>query len=668
MQVDIIGRVNNVRLPKTKGLLPLYEAVVNSIQATEGLEGEIRVQIFRDQSQETIYGDDGSAPISGFSILDHGVGFDESNFKSFQTSDSTLKAQLGGKGIGRFMWLKAFDAVNVDSVYRRGRGHARRKFDFLLTADSIENIAEEQSVPGPRRTRILLQGLKPYYQQYMPKTAKIVAQRLLQHCLGFFIYGDVPRITVTDGSEEISLNDYFDQFIKGNIDLRQIQIRKALVELSIIKYQTTSESAHEVFYCANRRDVRSERIGDTIPLLGQRLTHDGQEFVFLVYVSGSTLDELVNQERTGFDFPVSDPDGQEALNFSESFTFEELRAAVMKDVQQAAEPFLATIRAAHRQRLTDIINEKAPEYRHVLKYKPTDLDSIPPNSSTSKIELDLHRISQKLDREVKLESLELAKSEPNKTTNLEEYKTKYHEIIEKLTDIGMSNLAKYVTHRKMILRLLENRLEIQDDGKYALEEAVHEIIFPMRTTSEDVGNMEQNLWIIDEKLSYHFLLASDLPFRDVPATASTSGKRPDLLVFNSPLAFAGDAFPYSSIVVIEFKRPARNDYGDDENPIVQIQRYVTEIRENKVKDRKGKFIEVTESTPCYAYIVCALTPKMKEFAKVFSFYPTPDGQGYYWFNQNLRTYIEIISFEKLLSDAKKRNRVLFERLGLHLEM
>ncbi|MGD0975941.1 MAG: hypothetical protein ABR866_17775 [Candidatus Korobacteraceae bacterium] len=41
---------------------------------------------------------------------------------------------------------------------------------------------------------------------------------------------------------------------------------------------------------------------------------------------------------------------------------------------------------------------------------------------------------------------------------------------------------------------------------------------------------------------------------------------------------------------------------------------------------------------------------------------TPDGQGFYKHNPALNAYIEVISYQKMLSDAKKRNRVLFDKL------
>jgi hypothetical protein len=43
---------------------------------------------------------------------------------------------------------------------------------------------------------------------------------------------------------------------------------------------------------------------------------------------------------------------------------------------------------------------------------------------------------------------------------------------------------------------------------------------------------------------------------------------------------------------------------------------------------------------------------------------TPDNLGYYGFNPTLNAYYEVISYRKLLADAQKRNRILFEKLNI----
>ena len=105
MLIDIAGRISNVSLPRTKALLPLFETIVNSIDALEDLNnlncGEITVYIERDHSQGQLLDSDTTYyPIKNFLVEDNGPGFNEDNFVSFKTSDTTYKKNKGGKGIG----------------------------------------------------------------------------------------------------------------------------------------------------------------------------------------------------------------------------------------------------------------------------------------------------------------------------------------------------------------------------------------------------------------------------------------------------------------------------------------------------------------------------------------------------------------------------------------
>ena len=117
--IDLAGRVKNFDLPKTQPLIPLFEAVVNSIYAIEErkeretFEGRIDIRIIREPQEVVgLEGIDSTInEIAGFSISDNGVGLDDNNMKSFLQSDSTYRAAKGGKGVGRFSWIKAFEAT-----------------------------------------------------------------------------------------------------------------------------------------------------------------------------------------------------------------------------------------------------------------------------------------------------------------------------------------------------------------------------------------------------------------------------------------------------------------------------------------------------------------------------------------------------------------------------
>lgn len=135
LNVDISGKVRKIR--SKEPLLPLFEAVVNSIQAIEALnsrDGKIQIRLNRESADH--YFDLGKTVVPdviGFTITDNGVGFDDSNFNSFCTSDSTLKIDLGGKGIGRFSWLKFFTNVQIKSTFTQSEKTFQRSFSFETT-------------------------------------------------------------------------------------------------------------------------------------------------------------------------------------------------------------------------------------------------------------------------------------------------------------------------------------------------------------------------------------------------------------------------------------------------------------------------------------------------------------------------------------------------------
>lgn len=121
---------------------------------------------------------------------------------------------------------------------------------------------------------------------------------------------------------------------------------------------------------------------------------------------------------------------------------------------------------------------------------------------------------------------------------------------------------------------------------------------------------------------------------------------------------------FETIVIFELKRPMRDDYDAKENPIQQLLGYVDKLCTNKVTDKNGRLIKVGSNTQFYLYAVCDLTQKMIKVAEDRDFIETPDKLGMYKYHEKKRAYIELISYDKLILDAEKRNKVLFEKLGI----
>lgn len=213
--------------------------------------------------------------------------------------------------------------------------------------------------------------------------------------------------------------------------------------------------------------------------------------------------------------------------------------------------------------------------------------------------------------------------------------------------------------------MFEKALSWDDDNRFQKEEIIHSLICPMRHSSNDVPFDEMNLWIIDEKLAFHNYLASDQQLKSIPVIDSNSKDRVDIVAFDHALAYSSEADQFNSISIIELKRPGRDDYsatGKDKDPVEQVLRYVKEIREGKAKRANGRSFGKVNDTPFYCYIIADITDSLVERAENAGYTKTPDGEGYYGFNHNRNAFIEIISYSKLLRDAKRSNQVFFEKL------
>lgn len=188
--IDLVGRVKNFDLPKNQPLIPLYEAVVNCIyaiqerQEKEEFDGKIDIEIIREpQEVAAIEGIDRSInEITGFRVIDNGIGLDDNNMKSFLQSDSTYRADKGGKDVGRFSWLKAFSKTHIESVYKDSNDDiwVKREFEFSLDKLDIDDRLEEEKSADENRTCVSLIDYLPSYCKYVNKNAETIARNMKQ--------------------------------------------------------------------------------------------------------------------------------------------------------------------------------------------------------------------------------------------------------------------------------------------------------------------------------------------------------------------------------------------------------------------------------------------------------------------------------------------------------
>lgn len=667
MQVDIVGRVNNLQLPITQPYIPLFECLVNSIESIEDAKvtnGRIDIHIDRDTSQENIPTTDETfhAPIRDITVVDNGGGFNDANSRAFFLSDSTRKANRGNKGIGRFTWLKVFEKVEIESAFPEGEDWLLRSFDFVKTIDGVENDTVGDAKTKTNKTSVKLTNLLPEYQKHFPKTLETIGHKVIDHLLIHFVNGTCPQIWLHDNSSpSLNLNQIFTEEAKERAREVEFTIREQKFNATILRYQSSSAKNHTISYCANQREVLEWKAGSHVPDLRVKLADEsGQQFVFRSYVSGAYLDARVNSERTNFLF-LQDED----LDFPDEITRSELDNAIVAELKIIAEPYMVTLKQEKRQGIESFVTNKAPQFRFILNERyQGHLENISPNLSEEQLDIELYKAQRDIEIDHRHQATKIKSSPPLSPTGSEEYKLLYAQYLDQENELGKAALAKYVIHRRTILELLDNALKIQDDGNYVKEELVHSLIYPMRTTSDDVEFSKQNLWVVDERLAYHWYLASDRTLSSLKVVNAKGGDEPDIVVFNTPRAFTESKSPYQSVVVVEFKRPERDEYpAKDEDPVEQVLRYVQKIKTGAATDKDGKTLTVS-TIPFYAYILCSLTPRIRTIAENRDFTKMPDNEGYFIYHQNAGCYIEILSYDKVLNDAKKRNRAFFEHLQL----
>lgn len=661
---NISGRVRNFTIPKNQPLLPLFEAIVNSIHAIEERKkedssftnGRITVEVKRID-QIPINESNFNIPISSFIIKDNGIGFNEKNFNSFMEADSTYKANLGGKGVGRFSWLVVFEKAIVESIFYENNLYAKRSFNFSTKKSFIDDeLVEYNKIEDNITTVELINCLKPY-KETMPKQASTIAMRIIQHCLSYFISEDCPQIDLLDDSEKFNLNSIFNEKIKTDNNIVEMQINGEIFNLLHVKAEESSIGGNKLFLCANNRLVDTKELEKYIADLDKTIYQENN-FWYIGVLTGKYFDDNVDMNRLSF--KISDND-----SFSDMFDTLSLGKIINETsivIENYLKNYLSPITEKKIEKIKKYVTEEAPQFRHLLKHKSDEVAAIKPNLNDERLDDELHKIKRALDKEIMVSNGKILKELNDGIINHEEYKKAFDNQLEKINDANGAALAEYVAHRKIIINLLESAIQKTGDVNFQKESYIHNLIYPMRTTSDESQYKHHNLWLIDEKLSYCNYISSDIPFNN-----DNKQGRTDIMILDKPVAISdskNDGSEFDTITLFELKRPMRDDYTDGDNPITQLYDYVDKIKSGAAKDKDGRYIKIGVNTKFYLYAICDITPKLERFIGHNGFIKTSDNMGYYKYNEPYRAYVEILPYDKIINDAKKRNRVLFDCLGI----
>jgi hypothetical protein len=664
MLANVKGLVDRLELSQAKAMMPLFEAISNAIDAIEEhkdgfINHIIRIRLIATHDLAHQGGDE-VLVLDGFDISDDGVGFDDENLTSFQEAHTLSKVKVGGKGVGRFTFLKVFSNVHIRSVFQRQDETLLREFDFSI-ADELKGADKVTPVKETRGTALSMRGMEGKFKGGWPHDPAIIAERILAHFLIRFAARSCPPMTLeSPGHAPIDLQKLFETTVLTHIEERFFDVLGHTFALQAYRHRD-GRSRHDLHLCANGREVTTNKLRDLLPELPEKLLDADQEpYTLIVLVTGEYLDDHANQERTRISFQSDDePDFDETLVSRQSLNggiTDTLRPLLADDLQSTNEE--------KRSQIEKFV-EQAPEYRALThpRYKELIEQRIQPGLTTEKLDEALLHVKRDVEDSVRKEVRHVAAL--FETETFEQYQERFQIVAEQANEIGKAQLAAYVAHRRTILDLVSQSLKrVRTDDKYPFERVLHKMIFPMGATSKDIFFEQQNLWIIDERLCYHTLLTSDKKLNSVPGLKGTSGKEPDIFAFfyDTPIGVSeSDNLPGGGVIIIEFKRPGRDDY--DKDPADQIIQRFREISDGSVNDIDGRQINPL-NIRYTGYLIADLKPSLHK--QVYGrYHRTADNEGYFFNLAAGNGCIEIISYDKLVKDAERRNRILFDKLGLH---
>ena len=656
---------------KTTSLTPVIEAVCNSIDAIgpERTDGIIDI-IVKRSGQKSLELDNAHtlSDIVAIDIIDNGVGFTEENKDSFDTYRSGFKMSKGGKGFGRFMYLKYFNHVSIESIFYEDDKYKQRSFTFghadeIIENENIVDIESDSSIHTG--TTLHLSSIKSFD---LDKGLEVIARKLVERLLVFFVTGGIytPQITIKeeDGSNAIILNDY----IGDKSDIQQIGNEEKFFLKGREKEWNFSVKIYKIYYSAitnkicltaNMREVTESALHNYVPEFKEtmfELTENGTQKNYMIkaYVQGLYLDDNVTTERDGFNFAKDD-------DIYSDLSEKHIMKAVSSIIKGYFSEDIEKRYNDKKQKVEHYVYTTAPWNKTLLK--DVDMESIPIGISDFDLEMRFQKIKFDKEQNARIALKELQdkySSEDESCDNTLD--DEVNEILKNVTETAKNDLAHYVCQRRRIIELFDDLRKRIDSGKAHKESEMHNLIFPMIKDDREIEYEDHNLWLLDERFNFTQYIASD------KVISRSDHKEPDLAIFYESGLFYrnGENAITSPIAIVEFKRPKRTNYPDEENPINQALRYAGKILAGKYEMPEGleEVIVDKSVTPVYIYIVCDIVPKIKEFADLAGLTISPDKQGYFGYNPTYNAYIEIKSFKKVIDDAKMRNQIFFKKLGL----
>ncbi len=664
--------VEEISLRSSDAFLPIFEPIINSIHSinlkapnkdSKG-KGKIIIEIERQEESDHLIP---PYPIKNVTIYDNGEGFNSANMESFEIPHSHKNKSLGCKGMGRFTCLAAFREMEIKSTFLENNKWCSRHFKFDQK-NEIQEIKNDEAISQGLETIV---KLLDYNNQNIVNATCLsldsFSEKLMNHCLIYYLNKKLPNITINDLSSDESINliEKYQELAQENekvFDVKNETFRAYILRSP----KKANRKNHYVHYCANSREVGNGKNLASINKIFNYPLQKGSENYFLdVYIVSEYLDKKVATARNAINIP-SNRDGFFADK--DTIVLTDIESTLADILADEFKDYIKEVQIKAIEEIKEHIKNQSWQYRRYLNREDV-LKTIPPFSDDETIEEHLHRIAYKEKKTIDAKIDSYIESEQID----EEFIKDLSEDLKRKTTYDSDGLAEYMVRRKSILQLFDRLLEADRNGKYKLEEDIHNLIIPMGI-SGNPSEEGHNLWLLDERFITYSFVASDIPITRVSQIKSS--KEPDVFMWKEGVNILDKATAYgsspsgdiNSLVVFEFKRPGETAYQKAKsNKQWLFSELITDyfdafIYGNGKKNYKGKTVVIEKNTPKFGYVIVDVIPKeLKEYNIDKGFKTTPYGT-LYKIEAGLNLHIEVITFQQLVNSAYLRHKPFFDKL------
>ena len=463
----------------------LYEAVTNALQANAT---EIKINFI----QNSLDLDNTAKYIDSLVVEDNGDGFNEANTKSFREYRSTYKKHLGCKGIGRFLFLKLFEKVEIKSLDKNIIFVINRDIEVLKTSNLYKKTAVSFLHPKDKFTvnyKVFKDDLKNHFLAYFKLLSDEKRSIKISICENKKIHSIVESDDIPDFKDKI--------FKIGSHEFK----------LSYIL-----DFNADGYYCAGNRVVIKNS-----ELENSKKFKFFQGVNILYLLSSDYLDKSVNNTRDDFNIYPK----QKNQDLFNSLSWREIQNEVKEQIKTIAKENNIEIDKLAQENL-----QRAKEEAPFLIYYLQD------NEANQESKVLIKEAKKRLEKDKSF--LRDSKNESN-----DEYQ-------DKLAIVTQSELTEYIYDRQKKINLLK---KLTDEK--ALEKEIHNLFMQQRTSDKQEDYRTNNLWLFDDRFMSYNKVFSDKQIREIFPQLSQNLDRPDIL---SLISNSYEKDEITDVVIIELKK------------------------------------------------------------------------------------------------------------------